>query len=102
MAVVVRVMIFRRKRSILCENADTDAPRGNHLSKAGGIVLGPVFDRNEESLTLEADAPVKVSRVIAQLDCVRYRARFETHPSLRRRTNNYRTFTVDQKDSAVE
>jgi hypothetical protein len=84
------------------ENADTDATSGNHLSETSGVVLGPTFQRNKQNFALETDTPMEISGVVAQFDRVAYRARFEAHPSLRGRANNYRATAVDQKNGAVE
>jgi hypothetical protein len=84
------------------QNADTDATGGNHLSETSGVVLGPTFQCNKQNFALETDTPMEISGVVAQFDRVAYRARFEAHPSLRGRANNYRATAVDQKNGAVE
>jgi hypothetical protein len=87
---------------LFIQNADADAARGNHLAKPGSVVLGPAFERNEQNLALETDAPMKISGVIAQFDGIADRARFEAHPSLSGRANDDRALAIDQKDGAVE
>jgi hypothetical protein len=87
---------------VFVEHTDADPARRNQLFDPGYVILRPSFERNEQNFAIEANTPMKISRMITELDGIADRAWFEAQPALRGGPHHDCTIGIHQQNSAVE